>query len=759
MAARDMKVSVLVQLVDRLTSPLRGMMRGITGIGSGIANVGRQIGVVGGALAAISFMAPIQQAAAWDAQLRDIAITAGKTGAAVEQMIGETSKRYEKLGLEVGQKSETLAKGAQLLIAAGMNDRLIDQLMPTIGRVSTAAGAAVEDASKTAFALSETLKIKPEEMELALAKLVTAGKLGRFEFKNMASEFPGLTAQMAKLGVTGMEAVNFLGASLQTAMLGTDDPSQAANNLKNFLTKINAPEAIKKFEKELKVDVVGVMTDASAKGINPVEAVIQKMTDKMKVPKAEIDKILKQAGKSGMSDKDQEKAVRGRIEQLIQGSKVGKIFADMQVLDFLIPMLLNTAKFKEMKQQIAAAGIDVIADDFASRMRGLSGQMMLFGEIGTQVMRRVGLAFASNLPMANQALTSLLQWIAAIDAKWPGLIDGVLSWTGVLLAAGVAIALLTPVFSALAGVVGLLAAGFAALFSPVAIAAALIAAAAYHIWSNWEKLGPEFGKIFEGLKTAAAGFGEMMAGLFSGDSQRAIAGARQMMEGLATALDGGWEVLKSLARAGMAAVDSAISGTAKTIDTVLGTDLAGSYERLKSAAGDAWNTAISKGGEFVAWVQGLPGQITDAISTLGADLMKAGENAIGNLWAGMKSKFEEMLGGVRAKIEELKNLLSFSWFGGGADKPGATNGVKNAPAPSVDPMGNPLGGGFNPASSTGGSIGGSNGFTKQAAANSNISVGGRIVVEATEGLRVANVESTNPAVPVTPNRGAMLGRA
>jgi hypothetical protein len=74
-------------------------------------------------------------------------------------------------------------------------------------------------------------------------------------------------------------------------------------------------------------------------------------------------------------------------------------------------------------------------------------------------------------------------------------------------------------------------------------------------------------------------------------------------------------------------------------------------------------------------------------------------------------------------------------------------------------MGNPLGGGFNPASSTGGSIGGSNGFTRQAAANSNVAVGGRIVVEAAEGTRITNVESTNPAVPVTPNRGAMLGRA
>ncbi|MBN9438988.1 phage tail tape measure protein [Bosea sp. (in: a-proteobacteria)] len=733
MSGRNMAVSVLVKLVDGLTSPLRGMMRGITSVGSGIANVGRQIGVVGGALAAISFMAPLQQAAAWDAQLRDIAITAGKTGGAVEQMIGETSKRYEKLGLEVGQKSETLAKGAQLLIAAGMNDKLIDQLMPTIGRVSTAAGAAVEDASKTAFALSETLKIKPEEMELALAKLVTAGKLGRFEFKNMASEFPGLTAQMAKLGVTGMEAVNFLGASLQTAMLGTDDPSQAANNLKNFLTKINAPEAIKKFEKELKVDVVGVMTDASAKGINPVEAVIQKMTDKMKVPKAEIDKILKQAGKSGMSDKDQEKAVRGRIEQLIQGSKVGKIFADMQVLDFLIPMLLNTAKFKEMKQQIAAAGIDVIADDFASRMRGLSGQMMLFGEVGTQVMRRIGLAFASNLPMANRALTSLLQWIAAIDAKWPGLIDGVLSWTAVLLAAGVAIAILTPVFSALA-------AALALLISPIGLVVAgvaALAAGASYLYQNWATVGPQLAALWNDI---AAKFSAAWESIRSGQALEAVIAwlaakipelAAAVIAGLPGMVEAGGKLVAAIGEgltAGMIAVTAFGITIVAEIASAVGNNLAALTQAGGNLIAALWDGMKAKFAEFIAWIATIPSQIIAAIGSI-----------------------------------DLSNIIKWpslpSWLGGGAGQPGAAGAAKNAPAPSVDPMGNSLGGGFNPASSTGGSIGGSSGFTRQAAANSNVAVGGRIVVEAAEGTRITNVESTNPAVPVTPNRGAMLGRA
>jgi hypothetical protein len=144
-----------------------------------------------------------------------------------------------------------------------------------------------------------------------------------------------------------------------------------------------------------------------------------------------------------------------------------------------------------------------------------------------------------------------------------------------------------------------------------------------------------------------------------------------------------------------------------------------------------WEGAKAKFAEFIAWIATIPSQIVAAFGNI--DL----SNAI--KWPSIP--------------EGVKNFLGF-----GSSAPGASSGTKSAPAPATDPMGNPLGGGFNPTSNTGGSIGGSNGFTKTAA-NQNVAVGGRIVVEAAEGTRVVNVQSTNPAVPVTPNRGSMLGRA
>lgn len=70
MAPRSMTLDVLVRLKDSLSSPLRGLQRSL----EGISNMAKKIGIVGTAVAAISFMAPIQEAAAFQQKLVDIPI-------------------------------------------------------------------------------------------------------------------------------------------------------------------------------------------------------------------------------------------------------------------------------------------------------------------------------------------------------------------------------------------------------------------------------------------------------------------------------------------------------------------------------------------------------------------------------------------------------------------------------------------------------------------------------------------------------------
>ncbi len=653
MSNRNMNVSVLVSLVDRMTGPLQRLRAGL----DRLSEAGRRVGVIGAVAAGISFAAPLQAAAQFDGILRDVSITAGKTGADVEKLIASQAVAYQKLALQVGQKSADIASAAQILVSAGMDSALIERLMPVIGKVATAANAALSDTAKTAFSLADALKIPADQMELAMAKLVTAGKLGRFEFKNMASEFPELTAQVAKLGVTGMEAVDFLGAALQTAMRGTNNPATAANNLKNFLSKISSPETIKNFKDEMNTDIVGVMTNATARGLNPIEAVLEKLSSKLAVPQKEIDAILKKAKATGMTDKQAAEALRGRLQQLLQGSKLGSIFADMQVQDFLIPFMLNKAGFKADKNAIRGANTQVIDDDFASRMRSLQEDIKRFGEVGTQAMRRIGLAFASNLPLLNSGMAALLRGVADLDARFPGLIDKVVSFGGVALLAGAALAILTPVFSALAAAIGL-------LFSPIMLVSVAIT----------------------GVVAAIYTF-------------------RQ-------------EIFAAMIQAGQSAADGA-------------------------------------------------SKITAALSGLGVALMQVGSQAMQGLWDGMQAKFNELISWVTripslivAAIGniDLSNIIKWpslpSWLGGGG-APGSTGG--SSTGPNIPTPGQ---GGFSTTPGQTGVIGGTGGFApRDQRASAETKVGGRIVVSAAPGSSLREVTSDNPSVQLTPERGAMLGRA
>lgn len=535
MSGKTLDVSIIVRLVDKLTGPLSVLQRKF----AGLAQLSQRIGILGAAVASISFAMPLASAAAYDQQLRDSVVTIGLFGEAAEQRIAKLGASYEKLALLTGVSSAAIAAAAGILISSGVDDALTNKLMPTIARVAKAASASIDDVAQVAFALSSKFGISAADMELALAKLVTAGKLGSFEFKAMAKELPELTSQYAKFGVVGLKAVDSIGAALQVAMFGTSAPTVAANNFKNFLSKLLSPETIKNFEKQ-GIGITKVMEDAAIKGINPIEAAIQKVVQLTGLSEKEMDKIFSASKRKGMTDAQAVEAVKAQIAKIGGAEKLAAVFGDMQVLDFMLPMLQNLEKYKEFKKEIEGSGLDVIAKDFDTQFAGLSTQIMLFGEVATQAMRRVGLAFAKNLPWLNTALMSALAFVSSIDEQWPGAIDTVLTIVGAFLALVVALAALGPAFSIISAGLGVL----ALLFTPIGVAIMGIAALAVLVWANWSTVGPMFARMWEGIKTVFSGFVEWVAGIFTLDSKRAADGVRTMFEGLATIAGGLWDLVK-----------------------------------------------------------------------------------------------------------------------------------------------------------------------------------------------------------------------
>ena len=265
---------------------------------------------------------------------------------ALKDQIFDTSKL-------LGQTIEEVQRSEGLLIAAGLDPKTAGKMLKPIGMTAIAAGAAIEDVSKASFTLIDVLNTKPEGLKNELGILIQAGKEGRFEFKAMAEYLPTLGASFKSLKMEGSEAAATMGAALQVALKGAGDESEAANNMRNFMAKILAPDTLKK-AKKFGVDLYANITAAQKNGGNPFETA---MRDVMKMTKGGDPKLL------------------------------GEIFGDMQVQNFVKPMIQNWEEYERIKKSALSAGGSVVDSDFEKMSdqtkSGIDGTVAAFGRLKT----------------------------------------------------------------------------------------------------------------------------------------------------------------------------------------------------------------------------------------------------------------------------------------------------------------------------------------------------------------------------------------
>lgn len=669
MASRNMNLDVIVRLRDLLSGPLRG----VRGALDGIANTARKIGLVGAAVAGISFLGPMQEAAAFQQQLIDIAGTSNLTGQAAFAFVDQSKAKFEQLALDVGQLSDTVARGAGQMIAAGVDNGLVDRSIGSISRAATAANAEMNDMASVATSLLTTLKLPAEQLDDAMGALVTAGKLGSFELKDMSRYFPTLTGQMAKFGVTGREAINFLGAALQIARKGTSDPAEAANNLKNFLSKVLAPTTVKNFA-DMGVDIQGVMQDAVTKGINPIEAVVQKITKLTGVSSKEIQGLMGKAKAAGMSDADALASVREQLENIYGAGKLGELFSDMQVMDFLIPMLGNIDEYKSIKDEVAKATGSAIDADFETQMMGLNRQLTIFREIGTQASREVGLAFGAWMPAINGYLMDGLKWIREWDAATGGMVKQGLAFAGVAVLAAAGLGVLGVVLPAIGAGLSVL----ATIFSPVGIALAGIAAAGVYIYRNWSSYAPRLSRMWDRLGDAwgtirqrasqavphLRSIGNQVMGV-----ARDLAGryGPVIRAGLGAALDDvatGWQNLKKLMSGFADGLDLKIDLSGLTIEDA---KLAGfrALDIALSGIASAWQGMKDFGSGFAPWLEPIGKAAGGAVRSIGGiatGFMRLGAAIRELVGLGEGGKMSGMFTGILKFLGDLGGQAALAAF-------------------------------------------------------------------------------------------------
>lgn len=100
--------------------------------------------------------ASIKQAANFESELRDIAIT-GNLSKKQEITLGA---QIRQAALNTNQSTSSIIEGVNTLVAAGMDANKAGQYSALLGKVSTATNADMKDLAGMVYSMSETLGIK-----------------------------------------------------------------------------------------------------------------------------------------------------------------------------------------------------------------------------------------------------------------------------------------------------------------------------------------------------------------------------------------------------------------------------------------------------------------------------------------------------------------------------------------------------------------------------------------------------------------------
>ncbi|NVJ90880.1 MAG: hypothetical protein HWE34_04440 [Methylocystaceae bacterium] len=220
-------------LSTRSTRAFNKMRWASMGLSSSIDKLGnRYTGLVTGGGIAIAAKGVVD----FDAKLKDIEVQAGLTG---EQIAALKQKLFE-----VAQNSNIRINPSQLM---GAVDAIVEKTgdldlaqnnLESIGLAIRAVGAEGRDIGAVVAGLKKLGVTEPDQVRLALEKLIEQGKAGAFTFKDLAAEAGPLMASLSSIGQTGMAAVNTLGALAQTTQMATDSASESSTAIQALIREI-----------------------------------------------------------------------------------------------------------------------------------------------------------------------------------------------------------------------------------------------------------------------------------------------------------------------------------------------------------------------------------------------------------------------------------------------------------------------------------------------------------------------------------------
>jgi TP901 family phage tail tape measure protein len=180
----------------------------------------------------------------------DLAVTRiGITADATDAQIEDLQTRLRDLAYEGGKGFNEVREGIESLVTGGMDLKKAGDALPAIIKTAQAAGAEVKDIATTTLSLDQAMGIATNKMQSAFDVMVTGGKAGKFELKDMARYFPSIAPAAAAIGLKGEKGLKKIVAVMQTIRQGTGTTEEAAASIQNIFAKMESEETTNKFEK------------------------------------------------------------------------------------------------------------------------------------------------------------------------------------------------------------------------------------------------------------------------------------------------------------------------------------------------------------------------------------------------------------------------------------------------------------------------------------------------------------------------------
>lgn len=267
--------------LDRAMRKLQQTERGMQWKDAGAARMkeGLQMGATVGTSVVGTTAIPTKISGDFQAEVRDIAIKAGIAGKGEE---GELSATIRRTAADEKMDRTALAQAVNGLVTQGMDAKEATGHGQLLAQLIKGQQVDPGDAAKLIFSFGQN-GVSPDQMIKAMGSVAIAGDMGAFEAKDMAKHMPGLLATSGALGFNGPKAVEYIAASLQAQQKLTGNADEGANNFKNLLAKIAAPDTAKAF-KDAGVDLQASMQAYIKAGYNPIEAFIS-LTERLQAEK------------------------------------------------------------------------------------------------------------------------------------------------------------------------------------------------------------------------------------------------------------------------------------------------------------------------------------------------------------------------------------------------------------------------------------------------------------------------------------------